>query len=210
MNLSTVVRSGSVAQHPELKDQTCSIGGVCDRALLATLLNLGYFLFVYLNNLHSLIMRHAKRDSLEECQGPQSLADLAVLPPTGRPKGMALHGRLMSAWSCEGSTMWAQRHAGRSCVTAVGSVTSAHSVRVCACKRLVQACVEGHLRASLRHGRRCMELCRRDVLCSPVHARASVQSCGSTRSAQRSAAVPIHGMQMPTCIMVLFIIFERF
>jgi len=119
MNLSTVVRSGSVAQHPELKDQTCSIGGVCDRALLATLLNLSHFLFVYLNNLHSLIMQHAKRDSLEECQGPQSLADLAVLPPTGRPKGMALHGRLMSAWSCEGFTMWAQRHAGRSCVTAV-------------------------------------------------------------------------------------------
>jgi len=58
-----------------------------------------------------------------------------------------------------------------------GSVTSAGLVRVCACNRLVQDCVEGHLRAGLRQGRRCcMKLCRRDVLCSPVSARASVQS----------------------------------
>jgi len=84
-------------------------------------------------------------------------------------------------------------------------VTSAGYVRVCACNRLVQDCVEGHLRAGLRQGRRCMELC---PLYSPASVRASVQSCGSTRCSQRSAVVPSHGMQMPTCIIVLFITFE--
>ena len=90
-----------------------------------------------------------------------------------------------------------------------GPVPSAGSVRVCACNRLVQDCVEGRFRAGLRQGRRCMELCSRDALCSYASARASVQSCGSTRSAYWSAALPLHGMQMPTCVTVLFIMFER-
>jgi len=123
---------------------------------------------------------------------------------------MALHGGLVSAWICEGPALWTQLRAGQSRVKLYGTVTSAGSVRICACNRLVQDCVEGHLRAGLRQGRRCMELCRRDVLCSLVSVRASVQSCGSTSCSQRSAVVPLHGMQMPTCITMLFITFERF
>ena len=101
----------------------------------------------------------------------------------------------------------AQLCAGRSRARLYGSVTSfaaarpcaeAGSVRVCVCSRSRTKLRGGHRRADLCHKRPCMELhrggacaalCLHAQVCGAVLARPGVQSCGSTRTAQRGAAI---------------------